>query len=647
MFNLFRSRQKAVRYILSGLLLLIAVSMVVTLIPGYGTNTSSNRSNDIVLAEVGGHNITAEEAAQAAQRMLGGRLDPTMFETYLPQFLDSMIQQRALTYEFKRLGVTATDDEVLADLMGQFPQFFQNGQFTGKDQFEAALAQNGMTLQDEIDATRNNVILMKIQNLQYEASVVTPKEVDEELSRRFEKAKIKYIAFPPAKFRDQVKPTPEQLKAYFDSHRYQFVDPERRTFQVVVIDQDKVEKSINVTDAQLHAAYSANMDNFRMPERVHVRHILIKTVDKSDAEKKQLLAKAQDVLKQVKSGADFGALAKKYSDDAADKGGDLGWLVRGQALPEFEKVIFTLKPKETSDLVTTSIGYDIAQVLEHEPARVKPFEEARAALADELKKQGLSDKMQNIADQVHAALEKSPGSAADIAKQYGLDIVTVTKALPGDAIPTLGASPEIDGALNTLPKNGVSPILVLPANRNAIAILLDKIPQSEQSYAQAEAKVRDAVVSGPLGLAVQFADKKAAEAATRLRAGEDIDKVARSMNLDVTSSIDFTRNDSVEGLGHAALVQDAFSKPIGTVLGPQDIGGRKVVYKVVDQQHVDPSTLVQERAKVLSDLKQHKGQLDMSLFMDAVMTRLKAEGKVKIHTDVIKQFAASFHQPNR
>src|SRR5579883_422017 len=200
MFNLFRSRQKTIRYILSALLLLIAVSMVVTLIPGYGTSTPGNTGDQIVLAEIGGQKLTGEEAARAASRMLGSQMDPAMLETYMPQFVDSMIQQRAAVYAFKKLGVTATDQEVLDDLKVQFPQFFKDGVFVGKDQLEAALAQNGLTLQDEIDATRNDIILKKIQNLQYEATVVTPNEVNDAIARRFDKAKIEYIAFPPAKF---------------------------------------------------------------------------------------------------------------------------------------------------------------------------------------------------------------------------------------------------------------------------------------------------------------------------------------------------------------------------------------------------------------------------------------------------------------
>jgi peptidyl-prolyl cis-trans isomerase D len=642
MFDLFRSRQKAVRYVLSGILLLIAVSMVVTLIPGYGSSSATNTDNQ-VLAEIGSTKITAQEMARDAQRMLGGRMPPDMVETYLPQFIDSRIQQSALVYEFERMGIAATDDEVLWEMMSQFPQLFPNGVLTdqGKNQLEAMLAQQGMTLQDMIDASRSAMTVNKIQNLEYEAAVVTPQEVDAELTRRYDKAKIRYIAFPAAKFHDQVKPSPAEIKAYYDSHRYQYTDPEKRSFEVVVIDQDTIEKSIAITDVQLHAAYSQNMDSFRTPERVHVRHILVKTLDKSDAEKKQLLTKAQDVMKQVKSGADFGDLARKYSEDAADKGGDIGWVVHGQTVAEFEKAAFALKPKETSGIVTTTYGYHIIQVLEREPARVKPFDEVKASLADQLKKNGLSEKMQTVADQVHAALEKAPGSAADVAKQFGVQEISVSKAAPGEAIPGLGVTPEIDGALNSLQKNGVTPVLTLPANRIAVAVLTDKIAPRPADFSESETKARDALIALQ---SISVADKKAKEAAERLKAGEDLDKVAKSMKLDVTDSADFSRNDSVEGLGHAALVPDAFSKPVGTIVGPNQIAGRSVVFKIVDQKHADTSTLGKERAMAMAELKKRKGVQDNALFMDSVITKLTAEGKVKIHHDAIKRFVASFHQ---
>jgi peptidyl-prolyl cis-trans isomerase D len=544
-------------------------------------------------------------------------------------------------YEFERLGLTATDDEVYAGMMGSYPQFFQNGQLVAKEQLEQALAQQGMTLQDSLDQQRADVILSKVQNVLYESSFVSPKEIDQELINKFEKARIEYIAFPPAKFKDQVKVTPEQIKAYFDTHRFQYMEPEKRSFQVLVVDQDKVASSVNVTEAQLHAAYSQSMDNFRIPERVHVRHILIKTTDKSDAEKKQLLAKAQDILKQVKNGGNFAELATKNSDDpgSAAKGGDLGWVVKGQMVPEFEKACFSLKPAEIGDIVTTTYGYHIVQVLEREPARIKPFDEVKAQLADDMKKEGLSDKVQSLGDQVHAALEKNPGAAAEIAKQYGVDLVTVTNAMPGGAIPTLGVSPEIDSALASMKKNDVSPVLVLPANRLAVVVLNDQIPSRQSDLSEAEAKVRDKVIDDEAGL---LATKKANEAAEKLKGGADINQVAKSMKLDVVQSVDFTHTDSVEGLGQAAFVGDAFTKPVGSVVGPVVVQGRNVVFKILDQQHPDPSKLTQERAAILDQLKKRKAISQNSLFLDSVYTQLVADGKVKKYPAAIKRLIASF-----
>ena len=645
MFDLFRSRQKAVRYVLTGILGLIAISMVVTLIPGFGSNSGRIDDNSN-LANICGTKITAQEAAQQAQRILrGNQIPPDMIEVYLPQFIDNMIQQRALVCEFERMGLTATDDEVFDSMKVEYQQFFPNGQFTGKAQMEAMLAQQGLTLQDAIDLSRRGVLFSKIQDLEFNTAVVSPKEVDEELKRRFEKSKIEYIAFPPAKFKDQAKATPEEIKAFYDTHTYQYQESEKRSFQVIVIDQDKVEKSISLTDAQLRAAYSANMDNFRTPERVHVRHILVKTVDKSDSEKKQLLTKAQGLLKQVKGGANFEEIATKNSEDpgSAAKGGDLGWVVRGQMLPEFEKAVFTLKPKEISEIVTTTVGYHIIQVLEREPARVKPFEEVKASLADDLKKQGVTDKMQSVADQVHAALEKSPGSAAQIASQFGVEVVTVNKTQAGEAIPTLGVSPEVDGALNGLQKNGVTPVLVLPANRMAVAVLIEKTAPRPSELKEVEGKVRDAVLQAKI---ITLAQDKAKEAAEKVKAGADMKAVAKSMKLDVTESAEFGRNDSVEGLGHSALIPDAFSMPVGTVVGPVNNPtiGRPIVYKILDRKEADISGHAAERAAILADIKRRRGQMEFALFEDSVVTKLAAEGKVKIYHDAIKRLVSSFHQ---
>jgi parvulin-like peptidyl-prolyl isomerase len=183
-------------------------------------------------------------------------------------------------------------------------------------------------------------------------------------------------------------------------------------------------------------------------------------------------------------------------------------------------------------------------------------------------------------------------------------------------------------------------VLVLPANRLAVVVLTDKIPARPSDFSEAEAKVRDKVTADETSV---VATKKATEAAEKLKAGADMAQVAKSMKLDVVESIDFTRTDSVEGLGQAAFVSDSFTEPVGTVVGPVMVQGRNVVYKILDQQHPDLAKLKPERAAILDQIKKRKAISQNSLFLDSVYSQLVADGKVKKYPDAIKRLIASFH----
>jgi peptidyl-prolyl cis-trans isomerase D len=308
-------------------------------------------------------------------------------------------------------------------------------------------------------------------------------------------------------------------------------------------------------------------------------------------------------------------------------------------VPEFDKTVFGLKPKELSGIVTTEYGYHIIQLLEKEPARVKPFEEVKAGLLADLKKQTVSEKMQSLGDQVRAALAKAPGSAAEVAKQFNVDVVTVTKATPGETIPTLGVSSEIDGAIATMAKNDVSPVLTLPSNRLAVVVLNERTPARPAEFNEVESQVREQVTSDKAQL---LAGERAKQAAEKLKAGEDMEKLAKSMKLEVTESTEFGRSDSVEGLGAAVQVMDAFTKPVGSIVGPIVIQGRNVVYKVLDRKSGDPAQMAAERGAVLEQLKHKKAVATNELFMDSVRAKLEADGKVKVYPDAIKRLVASY-----
>jgi len=641
MFDLFRSRQKAVRYMLIGLLSVVALSMVTYLIPGFGGTQARSTVNDGVLADIGNTKLTAQEVVTAMQSIIQrGQLPPEMIDVYVPQIVDEMVQQRAIAYEFSRLGLTISDDEVLVGLQSVNPQYFKDGVLISKDEYEQRLAAQGMTLQDGVDDMRRQLLLVKVKNIVYSSILVPNKEVEDEYRRQKERATIEYIAFASAKFQSDVKPTDQELHAMFEGHRAEYFTPEKRSFQVVIVDQAKLEQTMVIPDTELRAAYNASMDNFRMPDRVKAQHILIKTQGKSDAEKKAALAKAEDLLKQLKAGADFSKLAEKNSEDGsnAPKGGDLGWFVRGQMVAEFDKAAFAMKPGELSGIVTTEFGYHIIKVNEKENARVKPFEEVKADLAAELKKQRITEQMQKTADGMHDALAKSPGSVAEIAKRFGADLATVTDSAVGSPVPTLGSVPEIDNALAQMKPNDVSPVLTLPANRLVVAVLTARTPARPAIFEEVEGKVRDRLVAER---AIAVAKSKAKEAAEKLRAGEGMEKVAKEYKLEVSKPAEFGRNDSVEGLGQAAYVKDAFTHPVGAILGPVDIMNRDIVYKVTAKLEPDMAAFAAEKETIRSTLRQQKANERWNLFMDSVTAKLTADGKLKVNHDLVLKLAAA------
>jgi peptidyl-prolyl cis-trans isomerase D len=644
MFNLFRSNAKVTRYLLGGLLLIVAASMVTYLIPNTGL-TSTTTTADGIIAEVGGETISADDAKAAVDRMIAAnQLPKDAIEVYLPQLVDQMIQDHAAAYSFSKMGLTVSDEEVLIGLNTIYPQLFKDGKLISTDQLAQILdSQQHISLAEGVEAMRRQLLLKKVQNMAYSTVVITPQDVDRALRQKHETAKIEYIAFPPAKFRSDVMPTTEELRKSYDANRAAFTLPEKLSFQVLVADQAKIEQSITISDAQARAAYASSMDSFRFPERAKARHILLMTQGKSDAEKKAALTKAQDLLKQIKGGADFAELAKKNSQDpgSAQNGGDLGFIVRGQTVPEFEKFVFSAKPKDLSDIITTEYGYHIIQVLEKEPARVKPFEEVKGDIETQLKKQGVNEKTQIAADQARAALLKAPGSAAQVAKQFGLDLIMVSKASAGEPIPSVGPAPELSAALVNMKPNDVSEVYTVSATKLALAVMNEKIAARPAEFADVEGRLRDQFISTKANALAGEAAQKAME---QLRAGGDIEKIAKSFKLDVTKPASFTNNDSVEGLGPAASIPDAFSKPVGTVFGPLSIQGRNVVYKITEQQMPDLNNFAHEREAVSAELKQQKARTMYDLFQDSIMNQVRADGKLKIHQDTLRQLAAAYRQ---
>ena len=641
MFDLFRSRDKAVRILLGGLLLVVALSMVTYLIPNYGG--SEGTAQDPVVADVGGDKITTRNVQLVIQQAMKSKsMTPAMLPIYIPQMIDQMVSERALAYQAERMGFHVSEQQVSNAIRLTIPSLFPEGKFVGREIYAAFLAQQNLTIEDFESDMARQLLVTRLREVAVEGTVVAQADIEQEFRQRNEKVSIEYVKIAPEKFRSDAKVTDAEMQAYFEKNRAAFRVPEKRSVAILVIDQAKLEQSLAPKDADLRRLYESDKDRFRTGERVKARHILLNTTGKSADEEVKIKAKAEDLLKQIKAKGDFAALAKKNSEDpgSAPKGGDLDWIVRGQTVKPFEDAAFTLKPGEVSGLIKTEYGYHIIQVQEHEQAHLKSFDDVKSVLADEYRKSSASQAMQDLTDHAAAELRKNPEHPEKVASDLKLPPPAMAENVGrGDPLPEIGVNAEFEKSIAGLAKGEVSQPVALPPNRVAMAVVTAVIPVHPATFADVKKQIQQALERQKLD---EIVNKKTADLLAEAKASGDLRKAAKALKLDVATSPAFDRNGAVEGLGQAFAFLEAFNQPDGAIFGPVLVQTGRVIAKVVAHTPADMAQLPTLAGSIRDELKSKKARERNMLFEDGLREALVKEGKIKIHQQVVDRLIANY-----
>ncbi|MBC8166126.1 MAG: peptidylprolyl isomerase, partial [Bryobacteraceae bacterium] len=509
MFDLFRRRDKAVRYLLGVLLGLVALSLVVTLIPGFG---ASGAPREQLVAQIGEEPLTVREVQTTLQSALKGKQIPQeMVQFYVPQLIDQMITERAVAFQAARMGFKITDVELANAIRSMLTQYFPTGDID-QQAYQRFLSSQGLNVTEFEKNVRQNLLLLRLQNIALEGAIVTPSEVESEYRRKNDKIKIEYVKFTPASdLKSKVAVTPEEVKTYYSTQKAQYNTPEKRSFHLLFANEQRIGANFEVPEQELRAAYNSSLDKYRSLERVRARHILIKADDKNKDDLAKAEAKASNLLKQIRGGADFAKLAKENSEDTGSgaKGGEMDWFARGQMVAPFENSAFSMKPNEISNLVKTQFGYHIIQVLEKESAKTKQFDEVKNEIATERKRESVFNRMQQAMDQARAELVKAPQNAQQIAAKHNLGYHKVENQKKGDPLPELGNSAEVDNAVTGLRPNEVSPVFQLGPNALAVTEMIQVSAPRPAELAEVENEIRDKILSQK---AQQLADKQMKDA---------------------------------------------------------------------------------------------------------------------------------------
>jgi peptidyl-prolyl cis-trans isomerase D len=510
-----------------------------------------------------------------------------------------------------------------------------------KDRYQTEVqTRAGMSVEEFEGFLRDQMLMQKFHALVTDNISVSTPEIAQEFRRRNEKVQIEFALVKPTDLASSIHPTEADLNAFFTKNPSRYQVPEKRSARYALLDVAKLREHTQVSDDVLRAYYSAHIDQYKVENRVHVEHILFKTIGKTDAEIAEIRQKAEDVLKKAKHGANFEDLAKQYSEDDASKvkGGDLGWIVQGQTVPEFEQAAFSLPKGSISDLVKTQYGFHILKIIDRESAHTKSFEEVRSTILPNVADDNLRSQQNDLTNQLAAAVRQSNRQPIeDIAKKFNLELGEIPPVSVTDPILSLGMSSDLHQVLFELRPGELS--APLQVERGIVILTVKDILPAHQGTL---AEVRDRVQADyQEEKSVELARAKADELSKRAQGGEAFDKAAKALGLEVKAPPLFSRTGSVPDLGSAKQLEAAFGMAVGQASSPTQTSGNWLVYRVVAHEAANPQDLAKQGAEIKQQLLQSKQAAAFEAFRVALEDRLKKEGKLTINSDVVKRLTKS------
>jgi peptidyl-prolyl cis-trans isomerase D len=460
-------------------------------------------------------------------------------------------------------------------------------------------------------------------------------EVQAEFRRENEKIKLDYVTIKPSDMQSKVEVSDADIAAYFEKNKAKYVVPERRTIDYAILSLAQLRQRSPVTEDEEKVYYQSHIDQYKLEDRAHIAHILFKTVGMTDAEAAEVKKKAEDVLNKAKHGGNFGDLAKQYSEDTSkDKGGDLGWIVRGQTVPEFEAAAFSLPKGSISDLVKTQYGFHIIQVIDREQARTQTLDEVKASIVNQLQEQKAEQLGENVSTQIADEIRRSGKvPIEDLAKKFNMTTGEAKSVEATQPLPELGNAP---GLMDSVFRQRTGD-LSAPIHTDAGYVVVS-VKDIQPMHPATLPEVHDRVASDlRMEKAVDMAKTRADELTKRAKAGENFAAAAKSLGLEVKTSDPISRTGSIPDVGSAKQFAAAFALPVGQTGDPVAMGQNWTVYHVAQHDPVNQDDFEKQKSKIEAQVLQEKKQTAYELFRDALKTRLQQQGQLRYNAESLKR----------
>jgi peptidyl-prolyl cis-trans isomerase D len=628
---------------LSWILWLVVALFIFSIWSGFGSGVGQRGGvGENVAANVGGQKVTMEEFERSYKRLEGlyRQIYGEQFtaeaarQMGLPlQALNQAVSQKILLAEARRMGLAATDEEV-RDRVLQEPAFKDaQGRFVGEERYAEILrgARYGSPAAFETEL-RDEILVKKLMDILEANLFVSDQEVEKSYRDQVERARIRYVQLPRARFAQSAMVTDPEARDYFEKHKAEYRLPEQREAAYLLIDQAQLAATATVDDKALRDYYQQHQDEFTRPEQVHARHIVVSPEKKTDAEAQAKIAAAQARLAK---GEAFATVAREVSDEPAAKtsGGDLGYFGRGQMDKQFEDAAFGSQVGSLIGPIKTQFGYHLIEVLDKRAAGTQPFEEVRDSIRQRLSTEQTAKASETRAKALAKRVADAKPKTADALKALANPAEGVTFAETGpfakqQPINGLGYAPAFANAAFALQKGGVSEAVQTPAGWTVLYLKDVKAPRLPE-LKDVETQVRAALVR----------QKQQDQALQQLRqakaAGKTLDQIAAELGLEVKESSEFGAQGAIPGIGaNPELAKAALALNTGQMGEPVGDAQGALLFEVKERKSWDPIQFAAAREQTRETLRRQKlNDLESSL-----LEQRRREMDVTFNPQLLEQF---------
>lgn len=629
MLKVFREKRESLKWVLWLLIVVLGAGMMLLFVDA-PTGAAGLLLNEV--ARVGDESIGVAEfqrhrnqLVEIYRQQLGDNFPKFAPQMNLPgQAVNSLITERSIALHARSLGLEATAPEISERVLS-IPVFKdEQGNFVGKERYQAVLRANGLTLTEFEDNIRREILRDRLQHLLTAGLGVTPSDLRREFAKQEQQTRIQYVLFDP----DTLSPEPDQeeLQEFFDQNAeaYQAQEQRRIKYFEIFLKPDEVELS----EAQI----IERMESLDSKEQIRASQILFKT--KPNQDDLEQLALANRVLRQLKRGASFEQLARRHSEhESAARGGDMGFFPRGVQDKDFDKAAFDLKQGELSEIVQTAFGYHLIKVT----SRPTTMEELRRKLADQQLREELSnDTARKRAQEILTRL-KGQATWKDVAAEEGLEIKTSEFFPRSETV----KDPPVRSDFNVEAYNLSKDDFFEQPYLTPSGYLVPQVAEIQASQIPDLEEVKDRVKEDYIEQKRVELNRNRADSFFEAASKSSLEEVAAEQDLKVTTTRFFKNGETVDDVVQFSPIMHQRIEWMqkGDVSSPIRVANKVIVFEIGEKSELDEATFELRRPQIEDTLTSTARNSFFSGYLRNVVDQLREDDQIIINQELVDQFS--------